>query len=98
MLVSYVNTVRRNESVSHSVVSDSAIPWTVARQAPRSMGFSRQNTGVGCHFLLLGIFPPQGSNLGLLHGRQMLYHLSCWKSPYDDENQKMNALHTTQRR
>ena len=27
-------------------------PWTVARQASLSTGFSRQNTGVGCHFLL----------------------------------------------
>ena len=27
-------------------------PWTVAHQAPPSMGFSRQSTGVGCHFLL----------------------------------------------
>ena len=35
-----------------------------------------KNTGVGCHFLLQGIFPPQGSNLGLLHCRQMLYLLS----------------------
>ena len=35
-----------------------------------------KNTGVGCHFLLQGIFPPQGSNLGLLHWRQMLYLLS----------------------
>ena len=26
-----------------------------------------KNTGVGCHFLLLEIFPTQGSNLGLLH-------------------------------
>ena len=26
----------------HSVVSDSAIPWTVAPQAPLSMEFSRQ--------------------------------------------------------
>ena len=29
-------------SVSCSVVSDSAIPWTAALQAPLSMGFSRQ--------------------------------------------------------
>ena len=29
-----------------------ATPWTVSYQAPPSMGFSRQNTGVGCHFLL----------------------------------------------
>ena len=29
-----------------------------------------------CHFLLQGIFPTQGSNLDLLHCRQILYHLS----------------------
>ena len=29
--------------------------------------FSSKNTGVGCYFLLQGIFPTQGSNLGLLH-------------------------------
>ena len=27
-------------------------PWTVAHQAPLSMEFSRQEHGVGCHFLL----------------------------------------------
>ena len=31
-----------------------------------------KNTGVGCHFLLQGIFQTQGSNPGLLHCRQML--------------------------
>ena len=31
---------------------------------------------MGCHFLLQGIFPTQGSNLGLLHCRQILYRLS----------------------
>ena len=35
-----------------------------------------KNTGVGCHSLLQGIFPIQGSNLVLLHCRQILYHLS----------------------
>ena len=35
-----------------------------------------KNTGVGCHFLRQGIFPTQGSNLGLPHCRQTLYHLS----------------------
>ena len=29
-----------------------ATPWTAAHQAPPSLGFSRKNTGVGCHFLL----------------------------------------------
>ena len=30
---------------------------------------------MGCHFLLQGIILTQGSNPGLLHCRQMLYHL-----------------------
>ena len=34
------------------------------------------NTGVGCHSLLQGIFPTQGSNPGLLHCRLILYHPS----------------------
>ena len=129
--------------LSQSVMSDSAIPWTVASEAPLSMGFSRQeywrglpfpspgdlpdseiepwspasqadslpaelegspfirdllllfnhsvvsdslqphrlkparllspwdspgkNPGVGCHALLQGVFPTQGSNPGVLH-------------------------------
>ena len=40
-----------------------------------------KNTGVGCHSLFQGIFPTQGSNLGLLHCRQILYHLSCQGGP-----------------
>ena len=35
-----------------------------------------KNTGVGCHALLQGIFPTQGSNPGLLHCRWLLYQLS----------------------
>ena len=34
--------------------------------------FSGKRTGVGCHFLLQGIFPTQGSNLCLLHCKQTL--------------------------
>ena len=51
---------------SFSPVRPFATPWTVARQAPLSMGFSGKNTGVGCHFLLQRIFPTQGLNLHLL--------------------------------
>ena len=51
-----------------------ATPWTVARQAPLSMGFSRQEYWSG-HSLLQGIFPTQGLNLGLLQGRQTLFWL-----------------------
>ena len=36
--------------------------------------FFRQNTGVGCHFLLQGIFLTQRSNPCLLHCRWILYH------------------------
>ena len=50
-----------------SVMSDSVTPWTVACQASLSMGFPSKNTGVGCPFLLRGIFPIQGSNPHLLH-------------------------------
>ena len=35
-------------------------------QAPLSMEFLRQEYGVGCHFLLQGIFPTQGSSPPLL--------------------------------
>ena len=31
--------------------------WTVAHQAPLSMGFSSQDYWSGCHALLQGIFP-----------------------------------------
>ena len=40
-----------------------------------------KNTGVGSHTLLQGIFPTQGLNPGLLHCRQILYHLSHQGSP-----------------
>ena len=43
--------------------------------------FQGKSTGVGCHFLLQGIFPTQGSNPGLSHCRQTLYHLSHQESP-----------------
>jgi len=40
-----------------------------------------KNTGVGCHALLQGIFPTQGSNPALPHCRQILHHLSHQGSP-----------------
>ena len=51
-------------------------PWTVAYQAPLSMGFSGKSAGVDCHFLRQGIFQTQGSNLGLPLCEQTLYRLS----------------------
>ena len=43
-----------------SVVSDSATPWTVARQAPLSMGFSRQEDWSGWLFPSPGDLPDPG--------------------------------------
>ena len=42
--------MEESESVSHSVMSDSATPGTVAHQAPQSMGFSRQEYQSGLPF------------------------------------------------
>ena len=68
--------------LSHSVVSDSATPWTVAHQAPLVHGDSPgKNTGLGCHALLQGLFPTQGSNPGLLHCRWIIFCLSHQGSP-----------------
>ena len=65
------------ESESHSVVSDSL--WPHGLYSPyNSLG---QNTRVGSLSLLQGNFPTQGSNPGLLHCRQILYHLSHKGSP-----------------
>ena len=44
-----------------------AILWTMVLQVPMSMDSPGKNPGVGCHFLLQGIFPTQGLNPGLLH-------------------------------
>ena len=44
--------------------------------------FPGKNTGVGSHSLLQGILPTQGSNPGLLHCKQILYHLSHQGSPH----------------
>ena len=56
-----------NSLQSHGLYS----PWNIPGQ----------NTGVGSLSLLQGIFPTQGSILGLPHCRQILYQLSHKGSP-----------------
>ena len=54
-----------------------AAPWTAAHQA--AWDSPGKNTGVGCHALLQGIFPTQGSNsclLYLLHCSRIFYPLN----------------------
>ena len=48
-------------------------PWTVASQASLSREFSRQEYWNGLPFSPPGVFLTQGSNLHLLHCRQILY-------------------------
>ena len=69
--------------LNHSVMSDFFWPHRLCSPPGSSVyGDSPgKNIGVGCHALLQGIFPVQGSNPGLLHCRQILYHLSHQGSP-----------------
>ena len=49
-------------------------------------GIIHSNAGVGCHFLLQGIFPTQGLNPGLPHCRWFLYQLNYKGSPGPPRN------------
>ena len=40
-----------------------------------------KSTGVGCQFLLQGIYLTRGSNLGLLHCKRILYRLGHHRGP-----------------
>ena len=76
-------SVKESESVSHSVMSDSVTPWTIACQVPL-WDFPGKNTGVVCCFLFQGIFLTQGSNphlLWLLHWQAESLPLSHVGSP-----------------
>ena len=53
-------------SVSHDVLCVYATPWTVAHQAPLSMGFSRQEYWSGLPFLSPGVLAVQGTLKSLL--------------------------------
>ena len=76
-LLLYPNLLKRSESESSSVISNSLgshrlySPWN-------SPG---QNTGVGSLSLLQGIFPTQGSNPGLPHCGRIIYQLSHRGNP-----------------
>ena len=49
----------------------SSVPW----------GSPGKNSGVGCHALLQGMFPYQGSNPHLCVGRHIVYHWHHLGSP-----------------
>ena len=80
------SVLNKMKNVSRSVVSDF---FRLHLQPTRllcprdSLG---KNTGVGCHFLLQGILPTQGSNSSLLLGRRIPYHPSHQGSPLNKIN------------
>ena len=55
-----METGKESESVNHSVISDSATPGTVARQAALFMGFPKQEYWGGLPFLSPGDLPNSG--------------------------------------
>ena len=71
------SSFKESKSTGRSVVFNSVQPHGL--QPARLLcpwNSPGKNTGVGCHSLLQGIFLAQGSNLGLLQCRHILYHLS----------------------
>ena len=80
-------------SVSHSVMPDSLRPHGLQ---PTSLlcpwDFPGKNTGMGCHFLLQGIFPTQGSNPGLLYCRQILLPSELQEKPKLSKLKKTTKL------
>ena len=69
------------KSVSCSVMSNSLRPhWLQPARLLCPWNSLGKNTGVGCHFLLEGLFLTQGSNLCLLHCKKIIYHLSHQRS------------------
>ena len=79
--VGFFVEIDESESVSHSVVSDSLPSSGLQPTRLLCPWNSPGNTGVSSHFLLQGIFQTQGSNLGLLHCRQILCHMNHQGSP-----------------
>ena len=78
---SWVTSFINSASESCSVMSDSL--WPHGLYSPWNS--SGQNTGLGSLSLLQGIFPTQGSNLGLLQCRRILYQLRHKESPISSD-------------
>ena len=69
--------------LSPSVMSDSEALWTVAHQAPLLMGILQARILEWVAMPLSGgILPTQGLTPGLLHCRQILYHLRTQAQEY----------------
>jgi len=61
-MVKTANFIRGGDGLVAKSCPTLVSPWEVATQVPLSMDSPGRNTGVGCHFLLQGIFLTQGLN------------------------------------
>ena len=67
-----------------------------------SWNFPGKNTGVGCHFLLQGLFPTQGLNHVFCifsPGRLILYHCATWEAhimPVTEMKIKFKLIYSSQ--
>ena len=79
-----------DSSVSRSVIPDSLQPHGLQPTGFVCLwDFPGKDTGVGCHFLLQGIFPIQGLKLGFLHCWQILDRRS-----YEESTTDSNTIQT----
>ena len=82
---------KESESVGCSVVSNSLQPHGLnPTRLLCPWNSPGKNTGVGCHSLLQGIFPTQGSNPGLLHRSCILYS-QRWRSSIQSAKNKIGS-------
>ena len=80
------------KSLSHVKLFVTPMHWSLPGSSVHGDSPGK-NTDVGCHALLQGICPIQGLNPGLLHWRQILYHLSHQEKP---ENIRVGSLYLFQ--
>ena len=75
-------TIRESESEVTQSCSTLCNPMDCSLPGSSVHGIFQASTGVGCHFLLQGIFLIQGLNPALPHYRQRLYPLNHQRSPF----------------
>ena len=72
-----------------------ALLWPHGLQPTRLLcpwNFPGKNTGLGCRFLLQGIFATQGSTHTSCIGKQILYCCATWEAQFTKELQIKNFL------
>ena len=77
-LILFCASLLKLEMCVSSVVSDSATPWTVACQAPLSMGFPRPEDWSGLPFPPPGTLPDPGIDQLFMSRRRACYQWPCY--------------------